>query len=63
VPDIGHSVIQSSGCARRALTHFAHDEPFSQCHRDAQHNPKPAHHVVSLQKQFEVLLEDLPIDK
>jgi pimeloyl-ACP methyl ester carboxylesterase len=62
VPDIGHSVIQSSGCARRALTHFAHDEPFSQCHRDAQHNPKPAHHVLSLQKQFEVLLENLPID-
>jgi len=60
VPDVGHSVIQSSPCARRALVRFVHDEPFSQCHEDAQHKPKPARHVLSLRDALESFLEQLP---
>ena len=60
VADIGHSVIESSGCARRALAHFMIDEPFSECHASAVHVPKPSRHVPSLQKELEKLLTRLP---
>jgi hypothetical protein len=60
VPDIGHSVIGSSGCARRALGHFLKDEPISECHMSAQHSPKPAKRVPSLQEQLEAFLKRLP---
>jgi hypothetical protein len=60
VPDRGHSVIASSGCARRALAHFMADEPVSDCHVSAQHMPKPVRRVLSLEEQLENLLERLP---
>ena len=60
VPDIGHSAIGNSGCARRALGHFLRDEPISECHLTAQHSPKPAKHVPSLQEQVAALLKRLP---
>jgi pimeloyl-ACP methyl ester carboxylesterase len=60
VPDRGHSVIGSSGCARRALGHFIADEPISECHVYAQHMPKPASEVPSLQEQLDNLLKRLP---
>jgi pimeloyl-ACP methyl ester carboxylesterase len=60
VPDIGHSVIDSSGCARRALAHFMVDEPVSDCHLNAQHHPKPSPKVPSLQQQIDNLLNQLP---
>ena len=60
VPDVGHSAIGSSGCARRALGHFMRDEPISDCHLNAQHVPKPSKRVPSLQQQLENLLKRLP---
>jgi pimeloyl-ACP methyl ester carboxylesterase len=60
VPDRGHSVIDSSGCARRALAHFIADQPISECHLYPQHLPKPAHRVPSLQEQLDNLLKRLP---
>lgn len=60
VPDVGHSVIGSSGCARRALGHFMRDEPISECHLNAQHVPTPAKRVPSLQEQIEALIKRLP---
>jgi pimeloyl-ACP methyl ester carboxylesterase len=60
VPDRGHSVIEDSGCARRALAHFMVDEPVSDCHLYAQHVPKPSKQVPSLQKQLDELLKRLP---
>ncbi|HEX4734765.1 MAG TPA: alpha/beta fold hydrolase [Thermoleophilaceae bacterium] len=60
VPDVGHSVIESSGCARRGLGHFLKDEPISECHVYPQHSPKPAKRVPSLQEQLENLLKRLP---
>jgi pimeloyl-ACP methyl ester carboxylesterase len=60
VPDRGHSVIDSSGCARRALAHFMAGEAVADCHMPAQHVPKPARHVPSLQQQLENLLKRLP---
>jgi pimeloyl-ACP methyl ester carboxylesterase len=60
VPDVGHSVIDSSGCARRALAHFMVDQPISDCHLSAQHSPKPSRRVPSLQQQVEEILNQLP---
>jgi pimeloyl-ACP methyl ester carboxylesterase len=60
VPDVGHSAIDSSGCARRALGHFLRDEPISDCHMYAQHVPKPAREVPSLQKAVDEILKKLP---
>jgi hypothetical protein len=60
VPDVGHSVIESSGCARRALGHFLNDEPISECHVSSQHSPKPTKRVPSLQEQLDALLKRLP---
>jgi hypothetical protein len=53
-------VIGSSGCARRALGHFLRDEPIAECHLSAQHVPKPAKRVPTLQEQLENLLQRLP---
>lgn len=61
VPDMGHSVIESSGCARRALAHFMLDQPISPCHAAAKHVPKPARRVISLQEQLGALLENSPL--
>jgi pimeloyl-ACP methyl ester carboxylesterase len=60
VPDVGHSVIESSGCARRALAQFMHDQPLSPCHAAAQHVPGPARRVVSLQEQLDAILKNSP---
>jgi pimeloyl-ACP methyl ester carboxylesterase len=60
VPDVGHSVIQSSGCARRALAHFMLDQAFSQCHMAPKHVPRPARHVISLQSELDAIIEELP---
>jgi hypothetical protein len=60
VPDRGHSVLDSSGCARRGLGHFIADEPVFDCHAYPQHVPKPAREVPSLQQQLENLLRRLP---
>jgi pimeloyl-ACP methyl ester carboxylesterase len=60
VPDRGHSVIDSSGCARRALVRFMVDQPIADCHLDPQHMPKPARRVPSLQEQLDNLLKHLP---
>ena len=60
VPDVGHSVIQSSGCARRALAHFILGQPFAQCHAAPKHVPKPARRVISLQEQLDAVLKHLP---
>jgi pimeloyl-ACP methyl ester carboxylesterase len=60
VPDVGHSVIESSGCARRALGHFLEDQPISECHVYPQHSPRPATRVPSLQEQIDNLLKRLP---
>jgi pimeloyl-ACP methyl ester carboxylesterase len=57
VPDVGHSVIQSSGCARRALVSFFNGEPFSECQATPEHTPKPVRRVISLQKQLQAILE------
>jgi pimeloyl-ACP methyl ester carboxylesterase len=61
VPDVGHSAIEDSGCARRALAHFMRDEPIADCHLNPQHVPKPARRVPSLQQQLEELLKQLPL--
>jgi pimeloyl-ACP methyl ester carboxylesterase len=60
VPDRGHSVIEDSGCARRALAQFKAGQPVSDFHDDAQHVPKPSRRVPSLQKQLDELLKRLP---
>ncbi|HEX4719072.1 MAG TPA: alpha/beta fold hydrolase, partial [Thermoleophilaceae bacterium] len=60
VPDVGHSVIQSSGCARRALARFMLDQPISPCPTPAEHVPKPARRVISLQEQFDAILKKVP---
>jgi hypothetical protein len=60
VPDRGHSVMDNSGCARRALAHFLADEPVSGCHVHPQHMPKPVKRVPSLQEQLDNLLKRLP---
>jgi pimeloyl-ACP methyl ester carboxylesterase len=60
VPDLGHSVISSSGCARRALVRFIAAQPISECHVYPQHVPKPAARVPSLQEQLDNLLKRLP---
>jgi pimeloyl-ACP methyl ester carboxylesterase len=60
VPDVGHSVISSSACARRGLARFMASEAIGECHRTAVHSPRPARHVQSLQATIEKLLEKLP---
>jgi pimeloyl-ACP methyl ester carboxylesterase len=57
VPDVGHSVMSGSPCSLRAFAHFMVDEPISECHLTATHNPAPAPHVQSLQEQMDQLLK------
>ena len=60
VPDVGHSVISSSPCARRALWHFMASELIGECHRTAQHKPAPTKRVRSLQSLLDEALKDFP---
>jgi pimeloyl-ACP methyl ester carboxylesterase len=60
VPDVGHSVVTSSPCARRALRHFFASETIGECHRTAQHKPAPAKRVKSLQSLLDEALKDFP---
>jgi pimeloyl-ACP methyl ester carboxylesterase len=60
VPDIGHSTLTVSGCARRAFAHFMRDEPFSQCHAYARHRPPPAKRVTNWQQDIEQLIKRIP---
>ena len=62
VPDVGHSVLTNSGCARRGMRRFMADQPIGQCHRWPQHRPQPARRVPSLQHTIEELLAELPLD-
>jgi pimeloyl-ACP methyl ester carboxylesterase len=56
VPDVGHSILTSSGCARRAFARFMKDETIAQCHRYPQHRPLPARGVADVFQQLERLL-------
>jgi pimeloyl-ACP methyl ester carboxylesterase len=60
VPDVGHSTLTDSGCARRGLNHFMAGETIGECHRTAQHSPRPVHHVVNWQRAVEKLLQQPP---
>jgi pimeloyl-ACP methyl ester carboxylesterase len=60
VPDVGHSVLSSSACARRGMARFMASEAIGECHRTAVHKPAPAHRVPSLQTKIEELLKQLP---
>jgi pimeloyl-ACP methyl ester carboxylesterase len=60
IPDVGHSTLTSSGCARRGFARFMADQPISECHRYLQHHPLPARHVLNWQTQVEQLLQQVP---
>jgi pimeloyl-ACP methyl ester carboxylesterase len=60
VPDVGHSVMTSSGCSLRAFAHFMVDEAFSECRLTATHKPAPAARVQSLQEQINAVLKYFP---
>jgi pimeloyl-ACP methyl ester carboxylesterase len=60
VPDVGHSTLTSSGCARRGFDRFMADQPIGECHRYPQHHPLPVHHVVNWQKEVEQILQHIP---
>jgi pimeloyl-ACP methyl ester carboxylesterase len=60
VPDVGHSVLSSSACARRGLARFMASEAIGECHRTAVHKPAPARRVQSLQVTIEKVLEQIP---
>ena len=59
VPDVGHSVLTSSGCARLAFTRFMADEPLNDCHLYAQHHPVPARRVRNVFSELDKLLQTL----
>jgi hypothetical protein len=60
VPDVGHSTLTVSGCARRAFFSFMANTAISPCHRYEQHRPRPARHVKSWQHEIERLLHRVP---
>jgi pimeloyl-ACP methyl ester carboxylesterase len=60
VPDVGHSTLTTSGCARRAFFSFMADRPLSQCHVYAEHHPKPARQVAHWQRAVEEVLQHIP---
>src|SRR3954447_23933028 len=60
VPDVGHSTLTASGCARRGFFRFMADQIVSQCHRYAEHHPKPAKHVEAWQHEIEKVLKQIP---
>src|SRR4051794_38124699 len=60
VPDVGHSTLTTSGCARRGFASFMTDQPMSQCHRYATHHPKPARRVTQWQRAVEKVIQHVP---
>jgi pimeloyl-ACP methyl ester carboxylesterase len=60
VPDVGHSTLTTSGCARRGYFRFMADQPIGECHRYPQHHPRPAKHVVNWQAAVEKVLQNNP---
>jgi pimeloyl-ACP methyl ester carboxylesterase len=60
VPDVGHSVLSSSACARRGMARFMASEAIGECHRTATHKPPPARRVESLQAKIEQFLKLIP---
>jgi pimeloyl-ACP methyl ester carboxylesterase len=60
IPDVGHSTLTSSGCARRGFVRFMADQPIGECHPYLQHHPLPAHHVLNWQAELEQLLQQVP---
>jgi pimeloyl-ACP methyl ester carboxylesterase len=56
VPDVGHSVLSSSGCGRRAFAHFMAGQPISPCHAFPVHRPAPARRVESIGAQLEKII-------
>lgn len=61
VPDVGHSVLDASGCARRGLRRFMAGQTIGECHRRAQHSPRPLRRVPSLESSLGKLFEDFPL--
>ena len=61
VPDVGHSTLTQSGCARRAFAHFMVDQPVSRCHLYAKHHPAPAKRVANWQQELEQILQRVPV--
>lgn len=59
VPDVGHSVMAGSACARRGFARFMAEESISECHRSVMHQPKPARRVKSLQDEINDFLATL----
>ena len=60
VPDVGHSTITTSGCARRGYAAFMADKAISQCHRYPTHHPRPAKKVTQWQTAVEKVLQHVP---
>jgi pimeloyl-ACP methyl ester carboxylesterase len=60
VPDVGHSTLTTSGCARRGYARFMADQPIGECHRNPQHHPLPAKHVANWQQEVQSILQNLP---
>jgi pimeloyl-ACP methyl ester carboxylesterase len=60
VPDVGHSTLTVSGCARRAFKHFMADQPFGPCHVYPEHHPAPAKRVANWQQEIEKILKRVP---
>ncbi|MFL5896659.1 MAG: alpha/beta hydrolase, partial [Thermoleophilaceae bacterium] len=56
VPDHGHSLIGSSGCAARALVRFMAGGEAAPCHDPPQHSPKP---LTALQLRCFVYVSEL----
>jgi hypothetical protein len=61
VPDVGHSVLTSSACARRGFAHFMASEPMGECHLYAQHHPPAARRVRSLPSILQEIFKDFPL--
>ncbi len=60
VPDVGHSTLTTSGCARRGFVRFMAGQPVAPCHRYDTHRPAPARSVAQWQKEVEKLLHHVP---
>jgi pimeloyl-ACP methyl ester carboxylesterase len=60
IPDVGHSTLTTSGCARRGFNRFIADQTVSLCHRYAEHHPLPARRVTAWQHELEKLLQKIP---
>lgn len=60
VPDVGHSTLTTSACARRGFWRFMAGQQVSQCHRYPKHRPAPAKRVEPWQHELERLLQRVP---